>query len=633
MNSNLPRQIVHRDDIQVIRGIAVVSVVLFHTSKNIFPNGFLGVDAFFVISGFVMAPLIAGILEQNSTRLKFVAYKKFIIKRFFRLAPALTVTLLCTSAVILFFARISDVAKFSRQGIFSTLGVGNFGAYKYQPDYFSPQENILVHTWSLSTEVQFYIVIPLLAIVLGIATKNSRNFLNFAIASGTIFSVLLTQNLAVAASVYGKLGISDIESASFYLILGRIWEFFIGIIFFHLKFRIRKLALPSAIILFTILICPADVESQFSVPLVVISTGIVLSEGIFRATPNSFSKIFLWIGDRSYSIYLVHFPILYISLQSPLFQSLNVPKYQLILLAYLMIFALGNLQYRKIENRFRFAKSQEPKTSRDYRKLILLSVTPLFAFSFLLVGSANKFWGLDRSEERPQYAADLDTNCARDSINGPPCKYTSDLLNKTVLLIGDSRAGHLSQAVVDAASEIGFNSIIWTHSSCNFNLFEGVPDWCKNANHQILAFLKSNRPEVVILSQLTPLNVSNSSYVKSLELLKENSKKLFFVEETPRFTDHEFFNPGSLFQKHYSPDKYMYLDVRETNYFKNSQRLYKNPKLNGTETIDLNHVLCPENVCIRWKSGEWLYRDIIHLSVDGADLTTQTFVDILASES
>jgi hypothetical protein len=77
----------------------------------------------------------------------------------------------------------------------------------------------------------------------------------------------------------------------------------------------------------------------------------------------------------------------------------------------------------------------------------------------------------------------------------------------------------------------------------------------------------------------------------------------------------------------------MYLDVRETNYFKNSQKLYKNPKLNGTETIDLNHVLCPENVCIRWKSGEWLFRDIIHLSVDGADLTTQTFVAILASES
>lgn len=121
-----------------------MAVVLFHAEENFFPLGYLGVDVFFVISGFVVTPLILQIFTNKQSRLSNLRY--FYFRRFYRLAPALSVTLAISAIAILLLGYPADHQRFARQGIATLLLIGNLGVYIYSGDYFSPDPNPLVHT-------------------------------------------------------------------------------------------------------------------------------------------------------------------------------------------------------------------------------------------------------------------------------------------------------------------------------------------------------------------------------------------------------------------------------------------------------------------------------------------------------
>ena len=153
----------HRSDIQAFRGVAVIAVILFHAFPTVFPKGYLGVDLFFVISGFVMTPQIVRIFqkENDSEHYIFPKLRSFYIRRFQRLAPAFGVFVRFTCVIVFFFGNIADHARFTMQGIYSILLFGNVGALRFSGDYFNSNPNPLVHLWSLSTEEQIYFFIPL----------------------------------------------------------------------------------------------------------------------------------------------------------------------------------------------------------------------------------------------------------------------------------------------------------------------------------------------------------------------------------------------------------------------------------------------------------------------------------------
>jgi peptidoglycan/LPS O-acetylase OafA/YrhL len=167
----------YRRDIQVLRGVAVLAVVLFHANESYFPNGYLGVDIFFVISGFVVTPLILRIFIKQTARERLANLGLFYKNRFYRLAPALAATLTISAIFIFLFASIDDHQRFIRQGITALLLIGNLGAYKYSTDYFSPIPNPLIHTWSLSVEEQIYIFLPLIFIM---TLRNQRSYVKGA---------------------------------------------------------------------------------------------------------------------------------------------------------------------------------------------------------------------------------------------------------------------------------------------------------------------------------------------------------------------------------------------------------------------------------------------------------------------
>jgi peptidoglycan/LPS O-acetylase OafA/YrhL len=121
----------YRRDIQVLRGLAVLAVVLFHAKESYFPLGYLGVDVFFVISGFVVTPLILRIFTNQSNgsgRLFNLRY--FYKRRFYRLAPALAVTLAISAVTMFLLGPIGDHQRISKHGVATLLILGNVVAYK-----------------------------------------------------------------------------------------------------------------------------------------------------------------------------------------------------------------------------------------------------------------------------------------------------------------------------------------------------------------------------------------------------------------------------------------------------------------------------------------------------------------------
>lgn len=135
-----------RTDIQVLRGLAVIAVILYHADSKFFSLGYLGVDIFFVISGYVIMPKIISIFQPNY-QFKLSKLINFYRSRFYRIVPALVFALIFSVLLILFFGPPEYHSRIARQGISSMFFVGNFGALIYSGNYFSPDINPLIHMW------------------------------------------------------------------------------------------------------------------------------------------------------------------------------------------------------------------------------------------------------------------------------------------------------------------------------------------------------------------------------------------------------------------------------------------------------------------------------------------------------
>ena len=630
-----------RTDIQILRGVAVLGVILFHTSEEVFKNGQLGVDVFFVISGFVVAPLIIELIKSDTPKQFAMNLKIFLRNRLFRLAPALFVMLALTSLIIIAFSSVSDLGRISRQGIYTFFLAGNLGAYKFAGDYFAPSPNPLIHTWSLAVEEQFYLIIPVLLGSFHLFLIACRKYINSVFVPFlTLISFALFWSPGLLGNFYGRFGISEPAWASFYFPTSRAWEFLVGYLLFvgtggsdsekRIILRYSYLRLFSLI---TSLLVPFKIHSNFLTVSVVMLTCIVIYKRDLEVFNSFFRRIFVWMGDRSYSLYLFHMPLLYIPRYSPLYAEIGVPKFLGILLSLLSTFVIANFVYTSIENHFRIVRSDSThkplRLNRKAGQLLVMGIIPITVFSTLILGEKNKFWGLDRNLDVPQYAGFLDPNCQRDTRDGPPCQYGNKTNANTVLLIGDSHAGQFSQAVVDAANSTKWNSVIWTHSACRFELYENVPSWCKAVNYEVLKYIKKTAPDVVILSQSNGVNRDVSSSIKSISRLTAASKKLVIVDETPRYIDTRFMNPGSLLQKPYLPPKYRDMNIALESYVVNARKIYSSRQLQGVVILNVNHNFCDATRCYRWKDGSWLYRDLNHLSIAGAKLTLGDFIKVL----
>ena len=159
-----------RPDIEGLRGIAILLVVLFHAGVSALRGGFVGVDVFFVLSGFFITAMLARELDETGD----VDVNAFYTRRALRLLPALLVTLLVTLGAVFWLYAPIDRAAIAGDARAVSLYAGNINFARGAVDYFSTGDNPLLHTWSLAVEEQFYLAWPLLFLSAGHARRDER---------------------------------------------------------------------------------------------------------------------------------------------------------------------------------------------------------------------------------------------------------------------------------------------------------------------------------------------------------------------------------------------------------------------------------------------------------------------------
>lgn len=333
-----------RFDIQVMRGLAVLAVVLFHAFPDAFGSGFLGVDVFFVVSGF----LITGIILRGLERGDF-SFKAFYIRRAKRLLPASLTTLAVTTGLATVFLTRSQMADYAGQLLGSLAFVANF-VLASQTGYFegAAETKPLLHIWSLSLEEQFYFIAPFL---LWLTPLRARPWLLITgmVASFALCTVLMTGPswLPFSAKSAGKL--------AFFMLPPRAWELLFGAVCAWVMIRRPDLTVPGwaklmalAAIIVTCAIGFDPVHPRWDAVIVVVATGLILlgKDGWLPRTPLLPVKI---VGDWSYSLYLIHWPLFSFAYIA---WGQHPPMAVMIGLA-LLATGLAWLQYRFVEQAFR----------------------------------------------------------------------------------------------------------------------------------------------------------------------------------------------------------------------------------------------------------------------------------------
>ncbi len=338
-----------------LRALAVLSVLIYHLNAAWLPGGFVGVDVFFVISGFVVSASIARFKGQGLPA--FLSY--FYARRIKRIFPALIVCLLATTYISALFIPSSWLSAVNQQtGLYAFFGLSNFILAQTGRDYFAPttEFNPFTHTWSLAVEEQFYLVFPFLFL----AWLGSRR--------GRWLSVGLFATGLVASVAFATWQSAASPTQAYFLSPSRFWEMAAGVLLYQLITLLPALtARPSAkprgalgLVSLALLIASFFVSTaeRFPMPgalLAVVGTlGLMyclhLRDDLARLHGLLGSRPLVAVGKISYSLYLWHWPVFVLfrwttGLDTPLLRAIAV----------LLAFALAILSYRWVENPLRHA--------------------------------------------------------------------------------------------------------------------------------------------------------------------------------------------------------------------------------------------------------------------------------------
>jgi peptidoglycan/LPS O-acetylase OafA/YrhL len=444
-----------RTDIQFLRGVAVLSVVLYHAKLFALEGGFLGVDVFFVISGFLITSHILKDLENNH-----FSFRRFYIRRAKRLLPAAYATLTITTLAGYAFLTQSEWHDYLYQ-LFGTVTFSANLFLPFQTGYFesSADGKPLLHTWSLSVEEQYYLVIPLL---LWISSPRARGWI---LAFTTLASIVLCYIFVTLQFTYWRLPTIDSSTFAFYTLPARAWELLVGSMLAWLS-RHHLIPAPPPILkyfaltlLTACLLHPFDgVHPRGDASLVVLATAILIAGRDDWLPTNVWTNALIKVGDWSYSLYLVHWPLFAFAYIGYLG---TVPiEVRIILIPLALI--LAYVQYQFVEQRFRYGWHANPR-----RTIRWLAASTLMVFLFPLPAMLKTHaleTGNTSSANSVDWVRGLNNRCGKeDSLIGSSICMTSS--EPRFALWGDSYAMHLVPGLLKTPG-IGDSLVQITKSSC-----------------------------------------------------------------------------------------------------------------------------------------------------------------------
>jgi peptidoglycan/LPS O-acetylase OafA/YrhL len=419
-----------RQDIQIMRAIAVLLVVVYHADIGLLNAGYLGVDVFFVISGYLMTRIIVSEIDATG-RFRFL---NFFTRRARRLLPATIVTLIWTTVLALVTLIPQQLDFYFKQAIGVVTFTTNIVLWR-ETGYFANESETfpLLHFWSLAVEEQFYFVLP--AFLLLFFRWRRTAVLLAALGSLALCLALIQFKPTV----------------TFYLLPTRAWEMLAGAICamsppLRLTPRGRSAVSLAAIAVIVVLatVGADPYHPRFDALAVVIATAIVIQAQAPWASEAVAMRGLTRIGDWSYSIYLVHWPFL--SLLHVAFIG-EVPVL-LTLAAMVLTLIIAAFQYRFVEMPFRHPRPARGATGVFYLKFLAAPV--------LVAGIAVALThGLARDQESGLFekVEGLDLGCGlQEQFDAlPECRTGPD---PEIMVWGDSYAAHLIPGLVETGGDI-----------------------------------------------------------------------------------------------------------------------------------------------------------------------------------
>jgi peptidoglycan/LPS O-acetylase OafA/YrhL len=622
----------YRAEIDGLRALAVVPVILFHAGFELFSGGFVGVDVFFVISGYLITTILIEDIEN-----KRFSILNFYERRARRILPALFLVILVCIPFSWMWMLPSQMKDFSQSLVAVSLFASNILFWR-ESGYFDAvaEEKPLLHTWSLAVEEQYYVLFPIFLIL---AWRFGKNKVFWMIVVMAAISLLLSE-----------WGWRNQATANFYFAPTRAWELFAGSIaaFIVQKRGVQKnniLALLGLVaIVFSILVYDESIPFP-SVYALVPVLGVVLlvlyADKDTLAAKLLSTKLFVGIGLISYSAYLWHQPLF-------AFARIRLHEPNAVFFAILSLLSLliGVLSWKYVELPFRYRKvSLNGKSSIFIYSVSLL--TALFVFGVL--GHFND--GFENSSQSRQELAQFATRFEVNNGMSSDCELEGDFIlsencsnseNPTLLLWGDSFAMHLYQGIQASNHQLKIRQL--TASSCSpiLDVSRLSPvigmdlTWanhCLEFNKSVFNWLKSTKAiEFVVLS--SPFGwVNVERTIDSNGVIYENDfdtvlRKFLQTVEKIRSLDVGVvvvspaplsgFNIGDcLIKKHQfnstSTCDFDYSESRSRHDFLSAVEqhapvywLYKN--------------ICNDSSCKSESGGTFIYRDSGHLSKEGSAL-------------
>ena len=491
-----------RRDIQGLRGLAVALVVLYHVD-GILPGGFVGVDVFFVVSGFVIAQSLFGSWGEAG-RVDLVA---FYGRRVRRLLPALSLVVSATVVGSLFLESPNGAQQeTAKVAIGASTAVANLVLPLATGGYFADGSATqpLLHTWSLSVEEQFYLVVPgLLGLMWWLERRNAGLPLMSILVVGLGSASL---GLAVASeagwvSFPAELGTA--AEVGFFSPLTRAWEFLVGVLLALVPRRssIGRTAgwWAGGVGLLAILggsVLLSGDHSALGLGLVPVVAGTALLVLAGERTPSAVrglvgSAPLVWLGDRSYSWYLWHWPM--IVLLGP---SLGGGWGKAAAAGLSLLPA--TLSHRWIEEPFR---QMTDASARRTLAILAVSVMVPLGLALGLAGGATRGWGMDWPLGTHEVVR---AGCDSGEFDPEKCTWGDGEGGRSVLLAGDSQSWALAGGLIDALVPKGTDLTVASRNACPFVAGpfgrDDDREGCRHFRSEVIAHASSTRPDLVVLA-------------------------------------------------------------------------------------------------------------------------------------
>lgn len=619
----------YRPEIDGLRAVAVVPVILFHAGFSGFSGGFLGVDIFFFISGYLISRVLIDDIEAG----RFSALK-FYERRARRILPALfTVLAACFPFALAWL--LPEQLQFFGKSVLATLAFVSNLLFAQQTGYFGPDAHVipLVHTWSLSVEEQFYLVFPLL--LAGLLLKLARGK-----------AVVLIAALAAGSYLYAAQAAPD-DKAMFYLTTARAWELLAGSVcafvatrFGSLRNTFLSLSGLLAILAAIFLHQKSDLSPDPYAFLAVVGTALCIlfgSAGTLTASILSLRPL-VGIGLVSYSAYLWHQPIFAFA---RLRAVVELPAWMMVFLVGLT-FLLAFLTWRYVEEPVRRGTARlldSPKSLFGYGAAVAGALACLAVTAQMNDGLISRFspeeqeW-IRLSDFRNSMAdyglrtCFIDRDQTVDDLVGNGC--AGDPAKPRAIVFGDSEAAHLMAGAREFFASTDYNLVQWTATGCKPFAYDANSRRCINVvNAFFFHVLPTLKPDDIVVvganwstSRDEIGSTSFSRAVKSsLMRIARQPAKAIVVGDVPNFA----FNPLLYLvqnDRRNSPELALPPEAGSASSIANDY-VRKAAEVAGFQFIDPANVFCPEASrpdCLIMKDRQPLYFDGNHLSSAGSRL-------------